>query len=126
MEEDDLSNKIINAAIKVHKRLGPGLLESVYEKALNYELEKMNLLVELQKPMKIVYEDVTFDNGFRADLVIEDKVILEIKSVKALEHIHFKQLLTYLRLSGKKLGLLLNFNVEVMKNGIKRVVNGLM
>jgi GxxExxY protein len=125
MNENELSNIIIGAAIKVHKILGPGLLESVYERVLCYELRKLNLVVDAQKPIQIQYEEITFDEGFKADVIVEDKVIIEIKSIKSFDPIHHKQLLTYLRLSKKKLGLLLNFNVDIMKKGIKRVVNAL-
>jgi len=125
MTEDELSSHIIKAAIKVHRILGPGLLESVYEKVLAYDLRKSGFTVRNQVPIKINYEDIVFDEGFRGDLIVEDKVIVEIKSVKALEPVFYKQVLTYLRFSGKKLGLLLNFNMVMLKAGIKRVVLGL-
>ena len=124
MHENEITDKIINCAIKVHKLLGPGLLESVYEKVLAYEMKKHNLHVEIQKSIPIKYEDIVFEQGFRADLVVDDKVIIELKSVKNLEPVHAKQLLTYLRLTNKKLGLLLNFNEVLLKDGIKRVING--
>lgn len=115
---------IIGLAIKVHAALGPGLLESAYEKALVYELEKAGLSVETQKMIPIIYNQITIDEGFRADIVVNDSIILELKSVKQIEDIHLKQLLTYIRLTGKKLGLLINFNEVLLKNGIKRVING--
>lgn len=125
MDENELSNLIIGLAIKVHKILGPGLLESAYEKALVYELGKNGLQVENQKVVNIKYDGLVIDEGFRADIIINDLVILELKSVRKLEDIHFKQLLTYLKLSDKKLGLLINFNESILKNGIKRIVNDL-
>ena len=125
LNEDDLSNFIIGSAINVHRILGPGLLESVYEKALAYELENKGLKIEVQKSIEIRYEGIILKEGFRADIVVDNKVIIELKSVKTLEPVHFKQILTYLKLSNIKLGLLLNFNVELMRNGIKRVVNKL-
>ena len=125
MTENELSEKIIGAAIKVHKNLGPGLLESAYEECLFYELKKLNLSVEKQKPMPLIYEDVKLDIGYRIDLLVENLVVIELKSVEALNDVHLAQILTYLKLSGCKLGLLLNFNVALLKNGIKRVVNNL-
>lgn len=124
MNENELSSMIIGLAIKVHAALGPGLLESAYEKALVYELEKAGLSVETQKMIPIIYNQITIDEGFRADIVVNDSIILELKSVKQIEDIHLKQLLTYIRLTGKKLGLLINFNEVLLKNGIKRVING--
>lgn len=124
MNENELSEKIIGLAIKVHSALGPGLLESAYEKALVYELTKNGFQIETQKPIHINYEGMLIEEGYRADIIVNDLVILELKSVKQIEDIHLKQLLTYLRLSGKKLGLLINFNETLLKNGIKRVING--
>ena len=124
MNENEISKIIIDCAIKIHKKLGPGLLESVYEKILSYELKKKNLKVEQQVSIPIEYENITFKEGFRADIIINNKVIIEVKSVKALDPVHHKQVLTYLKLADKKLGLLLNFNDELMKNGIKRIING--
>ena len=125
MTENELSEKIIGAAIKVHKNLGPGLLESAYEECLFYELKKLNLSVEKQKPMPLIYDEVKLDIGYRIDLLVENLVVIELKSVEALNDVHLAQILTYLKLSGCKLGLLLNFNVALLKNGIKRVVNNL-
>lgn len=122
MNEDQLSNIVIGLAINVHKNLGPGLLESAYEECLFYELNKNNLFVEKQKTMPLVYEEVKLDCGYRADLMIERKLILEIKSVEGLNDVHLAQVLTYLKLSKCKLGLLINFNVKYLKDGIKRVI----
>ena len=122
MTENEISREIVDAALKVHKQLGPGLLESAYEECLYYELIKRELLVEKQKTLPLVYEEVKLDAGYRIDLLIENKVIVEIKSVEALNDVHLAQILTYLKLSGCKLGLLINFNVALIKQGIKRVV----
>lgn len=124
MNENELSEKVIGLAIKVHSTLGPGLLESAYEKAFSYELRQGGFEVVSQKLIPIEYEGITIDEGFRADIIVNDLVILELKSVKRIEDIHLKQLLTYLRLSDKKLGLLINFNEKLLRNGIKRVING--
>jgi GxxExxY protein len=121
-ELNELSKEVIGHAISVHKNLGPGLLESVYEECLFYELQKNNLLVEKQKPMPLVYEDVKLDCGYRIDLFIEKKLVLELKAVEALNEVHLAQILTYLKLSECKLGLLINFNVKYLKDGIKRVI----
>jgi GxxExxY protein len=125
MTENELSKIIIGCGIKVHSALGPGLLESAYEECLFYELIKNNLYVEKQKALPLIYEDVHLDVGYRVDLFVDKRVIIEIKSVEALNDIHLAQILTYLRLSNCKLGLLLNFNVIHFKDGIKRVVNNL-
>ena len=125
MDENQLSNTVIGLAIKVHKNLGPGLLESAYEESLFYEIDKNGLYVEKQKPMPLIYEDVKLDVGYRIDLIVENKLILEIKSVEALNDVHLAQVLTYLKLSGCKLGLLINFNVKYLKQGIRRVANNL-
>ncbi len=122
MNENEISNKIIGLAIKVHTALGPGLLESAYEECMYYELNKSRLYVEKQKTLPLVYEAIKLDAGYRIDLIVEKIVVIEVKSVENLCEIHFAQLLTYLRLSGCKLGLLMNFNVSLMKDGIKRVV----
>ncbi|MBK7106569.1 MAG: GxxExxY protein [Ignavibacteriae bacterium] len=122
MNEDQLSNVVIGLAINVHKNLGPGLLESAYEECLFYELNKNGLFVEKQKPMPLIYEEVKLDCGYRIDLMIERKLILEIKSVEALNDVHLAQILTYLKLAECKLGLLINFNVKYLKDGIKRVI----
>jgi GxxExxY protein len=125
MTEDALSNVIIKLALKVHTRLGAGLLESVYQESLRYELGKAGFNVDKEKPYSLIYEELKFDLGFRADLVIEDKVIVECKCVEALHEIHKAQLLTYLRLADCKLGLLFNFKSLQLKDGMKRVVNRL-
>lgn len=125
MTENELSRVVFDCALKVHQALGPGLLESAYEECLFYELKKTPLDVQKQKPLSLIYEEVKLDGGYRLDLIIENKLILEIKSVDALNDIHFAQLLTYLKLTNCKLGLLMNFNVVLIKNGIKRVVNNL-
>ncbi|MBK8946163.1 MAG: GxxExxY protein [Ignavibacteriae bacterium] len=122
MNEDQLSNVVIGLAINVHKNLGPGLLESAYEECLFYELNKNGLFVEKQKPMPLIYEEVKLDCGYRIDLMIERKLILEIKSVEALNDVHLAQILIYLKLAECKLGLLINFNVKYLKDGIKRVI----
>jgi GxxExxY protein len=124
MTENDIAKHILDAAFRVHTKLGPGVFESVYEVLMAYELRKKSLTVERQKPMPITYDDVRFEEAFRSDLVVNGKVIAELKSVEALSAIHTKQLLTQLRLSGLKLGLLINFGEAHLKNGIKRVING--
>lgn len=125
MSENELSKIAFDCALKVHQKLGPGLLESAYEECLFYELKKTRLKVEKQKPLPLIYEEVKLDIGYRVDLMIENKLILEIKSVEALNNVYFAQLLTYLKLTDCKLGMLMNFNVTLIKNGIKRVVNNL-
>ncbi len=115
----------MDVAFKIHTTFGSGLLESVYETIMAYELQKRGLRVRRQQAIPVVYENVRMDLGFRADLIVENKVVVEIKSVEAIAPVHKKQLLTYLRLTDKRLGLLINFNVELIKNGISRVVNGL-
>ena len=125
MTENEISRVILDSAISVHKELGPGLLESVYEIVLAYEIEQRGLHVNRQVPITIRYKDMTFDAAFRADLVVEEKVIVELKSVEQISEVHKKQVQTYLRLRGCKLGFLLNFGEALMKRGIVRVVNGL-
>jgi len=125
MKENELSKVILDAAFHVHSRLGPGLLETVYEVILAYELRKRGVSVERQRSIPIRYDNVLFEEGFRADLMVEDCVIVELKSVEALAPVHGKQVLTQLRLSERKLGLLINFGEVHLKNGIKRIVNGL-
>ena len=125
MTENELSKIVFNCALKVHQNLGPGLLESAYEECLFYELMKTGLDIQKQKALPLVYEEVKLDIGYRIDIIIENKLILEIKSVEVLNDIHFAQLLTYLKLTNCKLGMLINFNVLLIKNGIKRVVNNL-
>jgi GxxExxY protein len=125
MTENEVATVIVDAALKVHRTLGPGLLESVYEKVLAYELRKRGLRVDPQVRLPVVYEGVEFDEGYRIDLLVENLVIIEIKSVETVAPVHHKQVLTYLRLSGKRLGLLINFGETLIKNGITRIVNGL-
>jgi GxxExxY protein len=125
LTENQISKIILDTAFKVHTRTGPGLLESVYEVTLAHELRKAGLRVERQVAIPIRYDELTFDEGFRADLVVEDIVVVELKTVEELARVHAKQLLTQLRLSGRKLGLLINFGEMHLKNGIERVVNGL-
>lgn len=125
MTENELSKVVFDCSLKVHQTLGPGLLESAYEECLYYELKKTGLEIEKQKPLPLFYEEVKLDIGYRLDIIIENKLILEIKAVDALNEIHFAQLLTYLKLTNCKLGLLINFNVALIKNGIRRIVNNL-
>lgn len=125
MTENKIAGIVVDAAYHVHRKLGPGLLESVYEIVLAHELEKRGLKVERQVPVAIVFDDIRFDEGFRADLIVEDKVIIELKSIENIVPVHKKQLLTYLRLTGNKLGLLINFGSELIRDAISRVVNGL-
>ena len=125
MTENELAKETVNAAYKIHTIFGPGLLESVYETVLAYELMKRGLRVVRQQPIPLIYEDVRMDDGFRADLVVESKVIVEIKSVEVIAPVHKKQLLTYLRVADKRLGLLINFGAALIKDGITRVVNDL-
>ena len=125
MYENEISERIIGCAIEVHKLLGPGLLESAYEECLFYEIFQAGLRVEKQKPLPLIYKEIKLEVGYRLDLIVENKVIIEIKSVDALNDIHTAQVLTYLKLSGCKLGLLINFNVLKLKDGIKRLVNNL-
>ena len=123
--ENIISNKIIGCAIELHRRLGPGLLESAYEKALAYDLNEIGFDVRQQVPMPFIYKEIKMDVGYRIDLMIDNKVIVEVKSVEALAPVHFSQTLTYLKLSGKKLGLLINFNSKILKGNIHRIVNNL-
>ena len=125
MTENEISKIVFDSALKVHKSLGPGLLESAYEKCLAYELRKYNLKVDIQKPLPLVYEEVKLEAGYRVDIMIENKVIIEVKSVEALNDVHKAQVITYLKLSDCKLGMLINFNVSLIKNGINRIVNNL-
>jgi len=125
MSKNELSRIVFNCALKVHQTLGPGLLESAYEECLFYELKNAGLEIEKQKSLPLIYETVKLDFGYRLDIIIENKLILEIKSVDTLNEVHFAQLLTYLKLTNCKLGLLINFNVSLIKNGIKRVANNL-
>jgi GxxExxY protein len=126
MTENQISGDVVDVALRIHRGLGPGLFESVYEAVMASELEKRGLRVAVQQIMPVVFEGVRFEMGFRADLVVEEKVIIEIKSVSEVLPVHKKQLLTYLRLSGKRLGLLINFNEALLKDGIVRIANGLI
>ena len=121
-ELNEISGQVLGAAIEVHRTLGPGLLESVYEVCLAYELSQRGLVVERQKQLPVPYKDVQLDAAFRLDLLVEDKVIVELKAVEQVSPVHKTQLLTYLKLSGLELGLLINFNVKMLKDGISRVV----
>ena len=125
MIENEISEKIIGCSIEVHKSLGPGLLESAYLECLYYELQKAGLKVEKQKPLPLIYKEVKLDAGYRLDLIVENKVVVEIKSVDCLNDIHVAQVLTYLKLSVCKLGLLVNFNVLRLTDGLRRLVNKL-
>jgi GxxExxY protein len=124
-EENRIAKEVVDAALKLHRHFGPGVYESVYEPTLVYELKKRNLTTRQQTPVPLVYEGLTFDVGFKTDVVVNDLVILELKSVEKLEPVHFKQLLTYLRLTRLRLGLLINFGENLLKDGIHRVVNDL-
>ena len=126
MNENELSKIALDVAFNIHRELGPGLFESVYEAIMAYELmNEHNLSVHRQRPIPVIWKDVKLELGFRSDLIIEEKLIVEIKSIEALAPVHAKQLLTHLRLTNIKLGLLINFNEELLKNGIKRIVNNL-
>jgi GxxExxY protein len=122
--DDELATIILGAAFRVHTRLGPGLLESVYQRVLAYELGKEGLSVEVQKSIPILYDEIQFEEGYRADLIIEKQVLLELKSVEALLPVHAKQVLTYLRLAKIRIGYLVNFGAPHLRTGIKRLVNG--
>ena len=126
MTENEIAKEVVDAAFKVHTTLGPGLLESVYEIVLAHELTQRGLAAMRQVPIPVQYDSIVFDEGFRADIIVENKVILELKSVEKVAIVHKKQLLTYLRLADKRLGLLINFGEELIKTGISRVVNGLV
>jgi GxxExxY protein len=125
MERNEISAQVVDAAMKVHSALGPGLLENVYEACLKYELEKRGLKVQQQVGLPVVYDGVKMDLGYRLDLLVENAIIVELKAVDRLTDVHEAQLLSYLKLSTKKIGLLINFNVAHLKNGIKRMVNEL-
>jgi GxxExxY protein len=125
MTENELSKIIVDVAYKIHTRLGPGLLESVYEEIMTYEFQKLDLQVSRQRGIPVVWEEKRMELGFRADLIVENKVIIELKSVEILAPVHLKQLLTYLKITGLKLGLLINFNEPLIKDGITRIVNNL-
>ena len=125
MTENEIGQIVVDCALKVHRELGPGLLESTYEACLAFELQEAGLNIKVQKPLPVVYREVKLDCGYRIDLLVENKVVIETKAVEALNDVHLAQILTYLKLSGCKLGFLINFNVSLIKNGIRRVVNGL-
>ena len=124
MTENEISHKIIGIAIEVHNAIGPGLLESAYKECMYYKIDKSGFFVEKEKPMPLFFEEVKLECGYRIDLVLENKLVIEIKSVDALNNVHLAQTLTYLKLGNYKLGLLINFNVVKLKDGIKRVING--
>lgn len=125
MHENEVAKIIVDVAFHIHKKLGPGLLESVYEIVLTHELKRRGLNVERQVPVPVIYDSIKFDEGFRADLIVEDKVIVELKSAESVVPVYKKQLLTYLRMADKRLGLLINFGSEMIRDGISRVVNRL-
>ncbi|MFN3802401.1 GxxExxY protein [Belliella pelovolcani] len=125
MKENEIATFILDKAFEIHRNLGPGLLEPVYEKALEFELIQAGIFVVSQVPVPLIYKEIKFEAGFRLDLLVENKVIVEIKANEALAPVHFAQTLTYLKLSEKKLGLLINFNVKYLKDGIHRIVNNL-
>ena len=124
LKENEIANRIIGCGIDVHRALGPGILESAYKECLFYKIHQAGLFVEKEKPMPLVFEDVKLEWGYRIDLLIENKVVIEIKSVETLNDVHLAQTLTYMKLGNYKLGLLINFNVILLKQGIKRVING--
>ena len=125
MTENEIAKNVVDAAFKVHVALGPGLLESVYQRALAYELQKRGLKVIVEHPISVYYDGVELGEGFRADIIVNDKVIIELKSVEQASKLHAKQLLTYLRLTDKRLGFLINFGSRLIKDGITRIANGL-
>lgn len=125
MKENEIATIIVDTCYKIHTELGPGLFESVYEEILAYELSDLGLKIERQKPIPVIWKDLKMEVGFRADLIVENLVVIEIKSVELIAPVHKKQLLTYLRLTNKKLGLLVNFNEALIKDGITRIVNNL-
>lgn len=124
MSENEIANRVIGLAIDVHRVLGPGLLERTYEECLFYKIRKAGFQAEQQKPVPLVFEEVHLECGYRLDIVVEGKLVLEIKSVEALHEIFFAQTLTYMKLGGYKLGLLINFNVLLLKDGIRRIIHG--
>ncbi len=125
MDENSIAKEVVDSAYQVHTKLGPGLLEHVYEIALYHELTKRGYSCERQVPIPIIYDGIKFDEGFKADIIVSNLVLVELKSVKSLDEVHKKQVMTYLKLSYKKLGLLINFNESLIKHGIKRIVNNL-
>jgi hypothetical protein len=124
MKENEITRIVIECAMKVHSKLGPGLLESAYQTCLYYELSKTGLKVEREKPLPVIYDDVKLDCGYRIDLYVEDMIVVELKSIDTFSDIHLAQVLTYLKLANRRVGLMINFNVERLKYGIKRVING--
>ncbi len=124
MTENEIASKIIGCAIEVHQALGPGLLESAYKECLFYKLQESGLIVVKEKPMPLIFEEVKLECGYRIDLLVENKVVIELKSVENLTDVHLAQTLTYMKLGNYKLGLLINFNVALLKQGVKRVING--
>jgi len=124
MNENEIGKEIINCAVNIHKELGPGLLESVYEVVLAHELKEAGMLVNRQVSIPVMYKGIKFTEGFRADIIVENKVLIELKSVELVNRVHKKQVLTYLKLMNYKLGYLLNFGEALMKNGISRIING--
>jgi GxxExxY protein len=124
VKENEIAHKIVGEALDVHKVLGPGLLESAYQECLAYKLKQAGLFIEKEKPMPLIFEEVKLDCGYRIDILVENKVVIEIKSVEALNDVHLAQTLTYMKLGDYKLGLLINFNVALLKQGIKRLING--
>ncbi len=125
MHENEIAKTVVDACFQIHRQLGPGLFESVYEEVLCYELEDLGLSISRQKSIPVFWKDLKLDQGFRADIVVNDKVIIEIKAIELLKRVHYKQLMTYLKLTDLKLGLLINFNEALIKNGIHRIVNDL-
>ena len=125
MSENEIAKQIVNTAYLIHTKLGPGLLESVYEEVMSYELERLGLSIEKQKAVPVIWDELKMNLGFRADIVVNNKIIIELKSVENIAPVHPKQLLTYLKISGLKLGLLINFNEKLIKTGITRIVNNL-
>lgn len=125
MNENEIAKIVLDCCFEIHKKLGPGLLESVYEEILYYELSKHNIKSQRQAAIPVIYDELKMEIGFRADIIVEGKVILELKSVETILDVHKKQLLTYLKITGYKLGLLINFNTALLKNGITRIVNNL-
>lgn len=125
MTENEIASHVVDCAIKIHKRIGPGVYESVYERILAYELRKRGIIAECQVAVPLIYEELRFEEAFRADIIIDRKVLIELKSVENLAPVHKKQVLTYLKLTDIRLGLLINFGSELLKDGIHRIVNGL-
>ncbi len=123
MDENEIANKVIGVAIEVHKTLGSGLLETAYKECLYYKIKQAGLFVEKEKPIPLIFEDVKLDCGYKIDILVENKVVVELKAVDSLNDIHLAQILTYLKIGNFKLGLLINFNVSLLKDGIKRVIN---